>query len=163
MFRNYVSEEAHVSELIAAYREHQLANHDALVRCYAEVADMLDGLAARGHPMGVVTSKSDGLARRGLEHSGILHHFQTIVGFDATERHKPHPEPVLTALHRLQYEPFEAAFVGDSVHDIEAGNAAGVVTVGALWGPFTREQLAVANPVQFAERPGALPQLVAEL
>ena len=163
MFRNYVAEETHVAELIAAYREHQMAHHDALVRCYAEVADALAVLANRGHPMAVVTSKSDALARRGLEYAGILPFFQSIVGFDSTTRHKPHPEPVLTALERLGYEPFEAAFVGDSVHDVEAGNAAGVVTVAALWGPFTREQLAVASPRIFAERPGALPQLVSEL
>jgi pyrophosphatase PpaX len=163
MFRNYVTEDAHVAELIAAYREHQMAHHDALVRCYAEVADMLSALAGRGHPMAVVTSKSDALARRGLEYAGILQFFESIVGFDSTTRHKPHPEPVLTALDRLGYEPCEAAFVGDSVHDVEAGNAAGVVTVAALWGPFTREQLAAARPRLFAERPGALPQLVSEL
>jgi pyrophosphatase PpaX len=163
MFRNYVRAEAEVAELIAAYREHQMAHHDALVRCYAEVADMLSLLAARGHPMAVVTSKSDALARRGLEHAGILGFFQSIVGFDSTTRHKPHPEPVLTALERLGYGPLEAAFVGDSVHDVESGNAAGVVTVAALWGPFTREQLAAASPRIFAERPGALPQLLSEL
>lgn len=163
MFRNYVTEEAHVAELITAYREHQLLHHDALVRCYDEVTEALSALAERGHPMAVVTSKSDALARRGLEHAGILRFFDSIVGFDSTARHKPHPEPVLTALERLGYGPFEAAFVGDSVHDIEAGNAAGVVTVAALWGPFTRAQLAPASPGRFAERPGALAQLVAEL
>jgi pyrophosphatase PpaX len=163
MFRGYVTEEAHVTELIAAYREHQLAHHDLLVRCYSDIADTLALLSARGHPMAVVTSKSDALARRGLEHSGILEFFRSIVGFEATTRHKPHPEPVLTALERLGYEPFEAAFVGDSVHDVEAGNAAGVLTVAALWGPFTREQLAPANPQRFAESPGALLQLVSEL
>jgi pyrophosphatase PpaX len=163
MFRNYVREETHVAELITAYREHQLANHDALVRCYSDVTEMLAVLARHGHPMAVVTSKSDALARRGLEHAGILQFFQTIVGFDSTERHKPHPEPVLTALQRLGYESFEAAFVGDSVHDVEAGNAAGVVTVAALWGPFTREQLAVAKPKRFAEKPGTLAQILSEL
>lgn len=163
MFRNYVSEEADAAELITAYREHQLVHHDALVRCYAEVADMLDVLAGGSHPLAVVTSKSEALAQRGLQHAGILQYFRTVVGFDTTERHKPHPEPVLTALQRLRYESCEAAFVGDSVHDVEAGNAAGVVTVAALWGPFTREQLAAAHPTQFAERPGVLPQLVAEL
>lgn len=163
MFRNYVAEESHVDELIAAYREHQLVHHDALVRCYQEIADTLAALQSRGHPMAVVTSKSDALARRGLEHAGILPFFHTIVGFDSTTRHKPHPEPVLTALNRLGYEPFEAAFVGDSVHDVEAGNAAGVTTVAALWGPFTREQLVMAHPGRFAESPVGLLQLLSEL
>lgn len=163
MFRKYVGQEADVAELIAAYREHQLIHHDALVRCYDEIADTLHVLSGAGHPLAVVTSKSEALARRGLEHGGILGYFEVIVGFDATTRHKPHPEPVLTALGRLGYEPSEAAFVGDSVHDVEAGNAAGVVTVAALWGPFTRDQLAPARPGRFAERPSALPEVVSEL
>ena len=163
MFQLYVVDEKEIDRLIAAYREHQLANHDRLIRCYDEVAETLSILAERGHPMAVVTSKSDALALRGLEHAGILRFFETVVGLDSCTRHKPHPEPVLTALDRLGYQPSEAAFVGDSVHDVEAGNAARVLSIAALWGPFTREQLAAAKPGHLLERPGALPQLLAEL
>jgi pyrophosphatase PpaX len=51
-------------------------------------------------------------------------------------------------------------FVGDSPHDILAGNAADVTTIAALWGPFERETLAEARPDHFigcmAELPGVL-------
>jgi phosphoglycolate phosphatase-like HAD superfamily hydrolase len=67
----------------------------------------------------------------------------------------------MTALDRLGYAASEAVFVGDSVHDVEAGNAAGVITIAALWGPFSREQLAVACPNRYLERIGELPQLLA--
>lgn len=161
MFHRYAASDVEIDELIAAYREHQLANHDSLVRCYDEVPETLGALALAGHPLAVVTSKGDMLAKRGLELVGIASHFETIISCDSCTRHKPHPEPVLTALERLGYEPEEALFVGDSVHDIEAGNAAGVETVAALWGPFTREQLAVARPDRFIERIGELVQVLA--
>ena len=161
MFQRYAPEDVEIDRLIAAYREHQLANHDNLVRCYEEVPATLAALEQAGHPMAVVTSKGDVLARRGLELVGIAGYFKTIVSCDSCTRHKPHPEPVLTALERLGYEPDEALFVGDSVHDIEAGNAAGVETVAALWGPFSREQLAVARPDRFIERVGELLQVLA--
>ena len=161
MFHRYAASDVEIDELIAAYREHQLANHDSLVRCYDEVPETLAALARAGHPLAVVTSKGDMLAKRGLELVGIASHFETIISCDSCTRHKPHPEPVLTALERLGYEPEEALFVGDSVHDIEAGNAAGVETVAALWGPFTREQLAVARPDRFIERIGELVQVLA--
>ena len=161
MFQRYTSEEVEADRLIAAYREHQLANHDSLVRCYDEVPQTLAALERAGHPLAVVTSKGDVLARRGLELVGIAAHFETIVSCDSCTRHKPHPEPVLTALERLGYEPDEALFVGDSVHDIEAGNAAGVETVAALWGPFSREQLAVARPDRYIDRIGELLQVLA--
>jgi len=161
MFQRYAATDAEIDQLIAAYREHQLANHDSLVRCYDEVPQTLAKLRQAGHPLAVVTSKGDILARRGLELGGIASHFQTIVSCDSCTRHKPHPEPVLTALDRLGYEPDEALFVGDSVHDIEAGNAAGVQTIAALWGPFSREQLAVARPDRFIDRIGDLVQVLA--
>lgn len=161
MFQRYGSDDVEIDRLIAAYREHQLANHDGLVRCYDEVPQTLAALQRAGHPLAVVTSKGDLLARRGLELVGIAGHFETIVSCDSCTRHKPHPEPVLTALERLGYEPDEALFVGDSVHDIEAGNAAGVETVAALWGPFSREQLALARPDRFIDRIGDLLQVLA--
>ena len=161
MFQRYASADIEIDRLIAAYREHQFANHDSLVRCYDEVPQTLAALELAGHPMAVVTSKGGLLARRGLELVGIATHFTTIVSCDSCTRHKPHPEPVMTELERLGYEPDEALFVGDSVHDIEAGNAAGVETVAALWGPFSREQLAVARPDRYIDRIGDLLQVLA--
>ena len=61
-------------------------------------------------------------------------YFDTVVTSDQTEHHKPHPEPVLTALERLGAKPEEAAFVGDSPFDMGAGKAAGVFTVAVSWG-----------------------------
>ena len=162
MFQRYAADDDAIDDLIAAYREHQFANHDDLVRCYDGVPNTVAVLARNGHPLAVVTSKTESLARRGLEHVGIMEHFATIIGCDTCERHKPHPEPVLTALERLGYEPTEALFIGDSVHDIEAGNAAGVLTVAALWGPFSRDQLEISAPDRYIERIGDLLQVLAE-
>ena len=152
MFRRYARDAADCDALIAAYREYQMAHHDRLVRCYDAVADTLVLLRERGHPIGVVTSKSDALALRGLEQAGIAGHIDTIVGCDSSVRHKPDPEPVLIALDRLGAAPDEAVFIGDSVHDVAAGNAAGVATIAALWGPFSRSELEPAGPTFFAER-----------
>ncbi len=163
MFRCYAAREDEVAQLIARYREHQMANHDRLVRSYEGVADTLSVLRARGHPVAVVTSKSDALAARGLTHVGINGLIDTVVGCDSCSRHKPHPEPVFIALGRLRCEPGEAVFVGDSVHDMEAGNAAGVTTIAALWGPFRREQLVSSGPRHFLDSIGALPALLDEI
>jgi pyrophosphatase PpaX len=162
MFERYAATDEAIDRFIAAYREHQLANHDDLVRCYADVPRTIGEIKARGHPLAVVTSKTHALALRGLEHVGIAHYFDTIVGCDSCTRHKPDPEPVLTALDRLGYSPREAVFIGDSVHDILAGNAAGVISVAALWGPFSREELAVAKPSRLVERIGDLLEVLAE-
>jgi|SRR5919198_1876775 pyrophosphatase PpaX len=163
MFARYAVDEEQQARLIAAYRQHQLLHHDRMVQGYEGVAHTLARLHERGHPLGVVTSKADWLAERAVKQVQIDGLFATIVGCDSCSRHKPHPEPVLTALERLGYSPEDALFVGDSVHDIAAGNAAGVITVAALWGPFSRQELAVASPAHYLESISVLPALVERL
>ena len=163
MFQRYAKSEAEVDALIAKYREYQLEHHDRLVRCYDTVLETVDFIRAAGHPVAIVTSKTTWLARRGLDHVGLGPHFDVIIGCDSCDRHKPDPGPVLIALERLGYAPSDAVFVGDSVHDVHAGNAAGVVTVAALWGPFGREDLVASRPQYFLERMADLPRLLSEL
>jgi pyrophosphatase PpaX len=131
------------------YRSYQAIHHDTRVREFPGTTEILAMLQARGLAMALVTSKVDALAQRGLELTGLARFIPAVVGADSVTRHKPGPEPVLLALERLGVMADEAAFVGDSPHDIASGNAAGVTTIGALWGPFTREQIAVANPAYF--------------
>ena len=163
MFQRYARDSAEVDALIAKYREYQLQHHDRLVRCYDAVLETVDFIRAAGHPVGIVTSKAVWLARRGIDHVGLGPHFDLIIGCDSCERHKPDPEPVHMALDRLGYDPSDAVFVGDSVHDVHAGNAAGVTTIPALWGPFGREDLVASRPQYFLERISDLPRLLSEL
>lgn len=152
MFARYARDEAECAAFIAAYREHQYRHHDRLIKPYEGVRDLLAGLQSRGHELAVVTSKSEYLAMRGLAHLRLARFFDTIVGCDSTTRHKPDPAPVRLALARLDCDPRDAVFVGDSVHDVIAGNAAGVATVAALWGAFGRADLEPGAPTGWAER-----------
>lgn len=163
MFRRYARDDADIDVLIAKYREYQLANHDRLVSCYDLVVETIDSLRAAGHPLGIVTSKTGWLAQRGLDNVGLGSHFDVIVGCDTCDRHKPDPGPVLFALEHLGYAPEEAVFVGHSIYDIQAGNAAGVTTIAALWGPFSREDLESSGPTHFLDRIADLPQLLERL
>ena len=158
--RAYAENEDEVAALLARYRAYQNEHHDRLTRHYDGAPDLLTDLARRGHPLGVVTSKASAIARRSLAHVGLERFFQAIIGFDETSRHKPDPEPVFLALERLNVPAHRAVFVGDSPHDVHAGNAAGVLTVAALWGPFNRETLAAAKPNHFIESLAELPSLL---
>jgi pyrophosphatase PpaX len=158
--RPFARDDAELDALVARYRVWQLEHHDRLTRCYDAVLDTVRRLDERGHPMAIVTSKTDTIARRSVAHVGLAPYMRTIVGCDACARAKPDPEPVLLALERLGYASTEAVFVGDSPYDITAGNAAGVVTVAALWGPIPRRELLEAAPSYHLERIGDLPGLL---
>jgi pyrophosphatase PpaX len=160
MFMRYARDIAERDSLIAAYREYQLANHDRLVRCYDDVMETVRALRCSGYELAVVTSKAEWLAYRALALVGLATMMETVVGLDASPRHKPDPEPVRVALRRLDCRPEEALFVGDSVHDVLAGNAAGVVTVAATWGAFSRSDLEPGRPSHWLERISDLPKLV---
>jgi pyrophosphatase PpaX len=156
MIRRWAGDEADVALLKGRYKEHQWAHHDAMVRAFPGIPDVLDTLGRGGVRMAVVTSKLEDSARRSLEFLGLLGHFEAVVGLESTVRHKPDPEPVRFALGSLSAAPGEAAFVGDSPHDVRSGNAAGVATVATLWGPFTRADLAPAAPRAWAAEVGEL-------
>jgi pyrophosphatase PpaX len=123
-----------------------------MTNAYPGVIETLTELDRRGHPMGVVTSKSNEMMDRGIAHTGLGKFMKTTIGADSCTIHKPEAFPVLLALEELGYSPDEAVFVGDSPHDILSGNAAGVTSIAALWGPFSRAQLEPAKPDIYLDR-----------
>ncbi|HEY7899489.1 MAG TPA: HAD-IA family hydrolase [Gemmatimonadaceae bacterium] len=142
------------------YRTFQRASHDRLTTSFPGTLEVLGSLAAAAHPMGIVTSKSNEMMHRALELTGIAPYMTSTIGCDSCDLHKPDPFPVRMALTELGYGEHETVFVGDSPHDINAGNSAGVISIAALWGPFTRNQLEPANPAYFLNDISDLPPLV---
>lgn len=161
--RALVADEALIEPMTATYRDWQNQHHDALLREFEGVRETLSLLHDRGHEMALVTSKATEAAKRALRLIGIDALLSQVVGLDSTTSHKPNPEPVLHALAQLRRDPRDAIFVGDSPHDIAAGNAAGVFTVAALWGPFSRQTLEEAHPGRLIADIRDLPPLIEDL
>ena len=152
-----------VERLVVRYRAHQREHHDARTRAYAHAVDTVALLRAEGRHVAIVTSKLAEPAARTLRHVGLAPLVDVLVGADTCARAKPDPDPVLHALSALGTAASEALFVGDSPHDVAAGRAAGVVTVGALWGATSRDALLLSRPDHLLERIDALPALVSRL
>jgi phosphoglycolate phosphatase len=97
------------------------------------IADLLDGIVGAGMTWGIVTNKparfTDPLVPQiGLAHAGC------VISGDTTPHAKPHPAPLLEAARRLELDPTHCWYVGDDLRDIEAGRAAGMITVACNWG-----------------------------
>jgi pyrophosphatase PpaX len=161
--REFTLDDAIARAMTATYRAYQMEHHDELMRAYAGAREALTELRANAHPTAIVTSKMSDLAERALRFTGLRDAIDVVVGMENTKRHKPDPEPVRLALDALGYQPREAIMLGDSPHDIAAGNAAGVVTVAAQWGPFTRAELDAAHPAYQAARIRDFPAMVARI
>jgi pyrophosphatase PpaX len=140
-------DESRVDELVDAYRAHNEPLHADLEPC-AGIEDALRVLRAEGRRLGIVTAKRHATVRLAFEViRGLEDFFDVVVGADDTERHKPHPDPILVALDRLGARPEDAAYVGDSPFDVAAAKAAGVTAVAVAWGGIhTAARLAEEEP-----------------
>ncbi|MFT7596285.1 MAG: phosphoglycolate phosphatase [Paracoccaceae bacterium] len=96
--------------------------------------EFLDDLAARGLALGVMTNDAETSARHHLHSAGVLDRFAFIAGFDSGHGAKPAPDPLLAFCRAVGAAPARAAMVGDSTHDLVAGRAAGMITIGVLTG-----------------------------
>jgi len=148
--------------LIATYREYNLKHHDSMVTVYPGVLEAVREIKAAGVQTGLVTSKNRLGALRGLKLVGLEALMDVLVCADEVTNPKPHPEPVEKALALLGADPASTVYVGDSIHDMHSGRAAGVKTAAALWGPFGRDHLESASPDYWLETPQDLVRLVGE-
>lgn len=148
--------------MIATYREYNLAHHDRMVTVYPGVVDAVREIKAAGLQTGLVTSKNRQGALRGLRLVGLEALMDVMVCADEVTNPKPHPEPVEKALALLGADPATTVYVGDSIHDMRAGRAAGVRTAAVLWGPFGRSHLEDAEPDWWLASPQELVRVVKE-
>jgi len=156
----YASDPLMADKLVETYRAYNLEHHDTEVSVYPGIVDCVAALAAAPVRLAIVTSKNRNTAKRGLALAGLQDAFEVLVCGEDVKNAKPHREPVDRALELLGASYEGAIFVGDSVHDMHSGRAAGIATGAALWGPFTKAQLAETEPSHFFESPGDVLSIV---
>lgn len=124
------------SEFLLRY-ERDLAAH---ARLYPGVAELLAWLEAENLPWGVVTNKLSRFSTPLLEAMGLGNRCCSLVCPDHVIQGKPHPESLLKACRDMRTDPQHSVFVGDHLRDIQAGRAAGMATVAALYGYIPPDQ-----------------------
>jgi phosphoglycolate phosphatase len=101
---------------------------------FPEVDAMLGAIEAAGIRWGIVTNKASRFTLPLLEALAFRERPGCIVCGDTAARAKPHPDPLFVASDRLGLEASECVYVGDAERDVQAGNAAGMSTLVALYG-----------------------------
>ncbi len=130
-------------EVRSAHMGYQLTIYREYLRAFPGVADALACIKAKGCACGVVTSRMPDTLTLYLEATGLASFFDILVTPVDTVRHKPHPDPVLAALRKLDMGPNDGVYVGDASFDIESGAAAGVDTIFVGWSHNDPVSLAV--------------------
>ena len=130
----YPDDDVNARRFVDVYRAHYAEHFNDHTKPYPGVVELLECLRSAGAKLALVTTKHQAQADFTVAAMGLAGLFDYVHGWQEGREHKPHPEPVLTALRNLGVRPGEAIMVGDSELDIEAARAAGVDTCAVTYG-----------------------------
>ena len=141
---------------VDAYRRHYSIESIRSTTVYPGIADLLARLQGTMRLI-VVTSKPVDAAGPILAALGVREFFEGVYAPELDELEEPKSETLRQALLATGVTPGPGAvMIGDRLHDMIAGEANGLTTVGVLWGFGSREELE-------AERPDHIVESAAEL
>ena len=129
-----------VSEHVHAYKMHY-----RIISCQKTI--LLDGAreaivkASKFATLGVVTTKTGEYSTILLEHMNLMHYFSVLIGREHVENPKPHEEPILKALAKLEHDRNKTWMIGDTCMDIDSAKNAGVKSVAVTSGYATHSML----------------------
>lgn len=121
-----------------ALRDALLAHYSANIcthtTLFPGMAELIDALEQRGLPWGIVTNKPHRFTMPLMQALGYNKRAACLVSGDTCAHAKPHPEPLLYAAKVTGVATQNCLYLGDDKRDIEAGRAAGMQTLIALFG-----------------------------
>lgn len=109
------------------------------VSVFQDLENVIKTLSESPVRTGIVTSKTKQELIDEFEPFGLSSFFEYTICASDTEKHKPHPEPLLACLDGLNANQDETIYIGDSIYDMQCAKNAGVKFALALWGSKTTE------------------------
>ncbi len=151
------TDEAHIKELVATYRERygELGFRENAV--YDGVYELLETLQARGYRMGVCTSKFEKYAIKVLEEFKLDKYFAFVSGSAGYGMTKADQLGELLA-NKVVLE--SSLMIGDRDIDLSSAQKTGLRCAGVLWGYGSEEELTAERPEFIAESPSQLGEAI---
>lgn len=140
-----------IERVLELYRDDYVAHCTERTALYDGVREMVDGFAARGWKLGVLSNKTEATARKIIAHFFPEGQFSAVFGRVPERPLKPHVDAAGPVLKAMGLEPHEIAYVGDSNTDILFAKAVGMLPVATPWGYRSREELIAAGAELIAE------------
>lgn len=137
--------QAAADSLLAAIRREYSHRWDQKTKPYPGVPELLDALARRSVPTGILSNKPDDFTKLAAERLLPRWSFTSVAGAKPGVPKKPDPSAALGVARLLGIPPHEIAYVGDSGLDVRMAVAAGMRPAGALWG-FRPWEVEEASP-----------------
>jgi phosphoglycolate phosphatase len=116
--------------MLALYQD----NIDEHSQFFSGITDTLATIESLGLKWGIVTNKRERFTQPLVSAFKLTTRAACIISGDTTANSKPHPEPMLTACAQAKVKPEECVYIGDALHDIDAGKNANMKTLAATYG-----------------------------
>lgn len=140
-FSFYADDEQQVTDMVKYYREISTIRIDEKLDAFPYASETLAFLKEKNIQVGVVTSKMRSVAKHHLELTGLYDKIDVLIGFEDTEKHKPHPDPLLIAIDKLNAQKATTIYIGDHENDITAAKKAGILSCAVTYSPRLQEML----------------------
>ncbi|MDD2653287.1 MAG: HAD family hydrolase [Sulfurimonas sp.] len=125
------------------------------VTLYEGIEEVLKTLVAKSVKISVATNAPTQFALRMLEHLGVKHLFDVIIGADRVANSKPSPEMLHHILNHYRYESknHKAWMVGDNSKDVLSARSAGIEPIFVTWGftPSSNEKTVAKKPKELLD------------
>lgn len=156
MYLNPGLDHARYAQVADRYRVHFLAG-DQTVELFPAVASGVAALKQDGYLMAVATGKSRRGLDRSLSETGLASCFHASRCADEGFP-KPHPEMLQILMEMLGTSAERTLMIGDTTHDLQMAQNAGVCAIAVDYGAHSTMDLAGMNPLGLVSSFGQLMQ-----
>jgi phosphoglycolate phosphatase len=125
---------------------------------YNGIQALLNELSSQNISLSVLSNKSDPLTKK-ITQTIFPDSFEPVIGLISEELKKPNPSTAIQISKKLNCNPSEIIFVGDSGIDMQTATQAGMFAVGVSWGYRTKEELLLDGAKFILNQPSDLMEL----
>ncbi len=122
---------SNILDHMLTFYQNNIAEHSCFFTGMTETLNTIESL---GLKWGIVTNKRERFTHPLVSALNLDTRAACIISGDTTAHTKPHPEPLFTACAQAKVKPEECVYIGDALHDIDAGKNANMKTLAATYG-----------------------------
>ena len=140
MYRSLKVNESDIWNFVATYKEYYRKISTKKTYLFDFAREAIE-LASEFATLGIVTTKTGKYSKVLMQHFELMDYFEVLIGREDVTNPKPHAEPILKALDKINYNKEEVWMIGDTKLDLICAKNASVNSIGVLSGYDNRETI----------------------
>jgi phosphoglycolate phosphatase len=131
-----------------------------LTTLFSDTPSVIKELYTRGIKLGIVSTKFRYRIEAILRRENQLNFFEVIIGGEDVSYLKPYPSGLLLAIKKLDLNPSEVIYIGDSITDSQTADRAGISFIAVLSGVTSQDDFFRFQVDRFLNNISDLPRVL---